>query len=156
MRFTLLLAAGLLSLESAAIACSCLNTDDPAELQRIAANSAEQAVAVVEAEALSAYQSGTGEQMRVLRTIAGTAPVRFTIERGPSPSSASCDILYSVGQRDTVILYPAERPSAGSGALPVYRTSGLCTQHLLDKPVFRRALIDAIRAPAGGYTGERG
>ena len=148
-------AAALIALEGTALACSCLATEDPAELQRMGVESAREAVAVVEVEALTAYQdTGAGEQMQVVRTLAGTAPARFVIERGPHvPSSASCDILYTPGQRDVVILYPAE--SSGT-ALPVYRTSGLCMQHLLDKPVFLEALTGAMGSAAIVTAGERG
>ena len=154
MRYLPILAAGLLAVETAAIACSCINTDDPAELQRFARDAAEGAVAVVEVEAHTAYQpGGMGEHMQVLRTLAGTAPAQFMIERGPNPSSASCDILYSPGQRDTVILYPATTANA---AMPVYRTSGLCSQHLLEKPLYRDTLIDAIGTADPAVAGERG
>ena len=141
--------AALLMAPTAALACSCIATGDPAELKRLAAESAPNALAVVEAEALTAFQpaTGSGERMRVVRTLAGQAPATFTIERGPTPSSASCDILYSVGQRTLLILYPAR----GSAGAVTYAVSGLCTEHLLEKPEFRDALIDAI---AG--RGERG
>lgn len=154
MRYSILAAAALLAMEAAAIACSCINTDDPVELRRFAANAAEEAVAVVEVEALTAYGPARGgEQMRVVRTLAGQAPAQFRIERRGSPSSASCDIVYRVGDRDVVILYPASSTPAG---LPAYRTSGLCMDHLLDKPVFRDTLIEAIGTPSEGRVGERG
>lgn len=155
MRYTLIAAAALLMVESAALACSCIATDDPAELQRLGAESAREAVALVEVEALTSFEPGRGgEQMKVVRTLAGSAPAQFQIERGPHPGSASCDILYEPGQRDIVILYPADNQS---GATPVYRTSGLCSQHLLDKPLFRDAVIDAMEpSGGGGIPGERG
>lgn len=154
MRYSLLAAAALLGMEAAAIACSCINTDDPVELRRFAANAANEALAVVEVEALTAYEATQGgEQMRVVRTLAGTAPAQFRVERRGFPSSASCDIAYRVGDRDVVILYPA---SSANGSLPTYRTSGLCMDHLLDKPVFRDTLIEAIGTPSEGRVGERG
>ena len=151
MRYAAMAAAALLASESAALACSCLATDDPAELKRFAAEAAEDAVALVEVEALTSYQqTPAGEQMRVIRTLGGSAPAEFRIERGPAPSSASCDILYEPGQRDVIILYPAtQEPNAA----PVFRASGLCMDHLLDKPVFLDALRARMAAPA---TGERG
>jgi hypothetical protein len=151
MRFAVIGAALLLAAEAAALACSCLATDDPAELQRLAAESGRDAVALVEVEALTSYDStGEGERMRVIRVLAGTAPALFRIERRRPPSSASCDIEYSAGERSVVILYPAA--SAESGA--TYRTSGLCTDHLLDKPVF----LDAVAREIGAVerAGERG
>ena len=150
MKTWIIAAAALVATETAAIACSCIATDDPAELQRFGAQAAEDAVALVEAEALTSFEaSRTGERMRVVNVLAGTAPAEFRIERGASPSSASCDVLYSVGERAVVILYPAASSSAG---LPTYRTSGLCSVHMLDKPVYRDTVIRTIAA--GG--GERG
>lgn len=139
MRNLILAAAAILAVEAAAIACSCLATDDPTELRRFAADASKDAVALVEAEALTSFEaSGSGERMRVVRTLAGAAPGEFVVERGPSPSSASCDVLYRVGERALVILYPSAGPTNGPAT---FRTSGLCTVHLLDKPVFRNELI---------------
>ena len=138
MRYWTLAAAAIVAAETAAIACSCIATDDPTELRRFAAEAAQGAVALVEAEAVTSFEATrTGERMRVIRTLAGNAPAEFTVERGPSPSSASCDVLYNVGDRAIIILYPAE----GGGAGSVYRTSGLCSVHMLEKPVYRDELI---------------
>ena len=146
------LAAAAVAMEGVAIACSCLATDDPAELRRMAEETAQGAVALVEVEALTSFaETGTGEQVHVVRLIAGTAPVRFQIQRGSHPSSGSCDILYERGQRDVVILYPATGATGGTTA---YRTSGLCTDLLLDKPVFRDTVAARIGAALGN--GERG
>lgn len=146
------LVAGLLAMETAAIACSCLNTDDPVELARLGAEAAQDAVAVVEAEALTSFeQTRAGERMRVVRTLAGAAPGTFIVERGPHPGSASCDVLYKVGERVLVILYPSPGPTSGP---PTFRTSGLCTVHLLDKPAFRDSLIRAMGGQS--HSGERG
>ena len=139
MRHWIVAAAALLAAESTAIACSCIATDDPAELRGFAADVAKDAVALVEAEAVTSFEATrTGERMRVVRTLAGNAPALFLIERGPNPSSASCDVLYNVGDRALIILYPSE---ASSGTDTVYRTSGLCSVHMLEKPVFRDELI---------------
>lgn len=139
--------AAVVAMETAAIACSCIATDDPVELQRFASRAAEDAVALVEAEALTSFEATrTGERMRVVNVLAGSAPAEFRIERGASPSSASCDVLYRVGERATVILYPAALPSGG---LPTYRTSGLCSVHMLDKPVYRDTIIRSIAASGG-------
>ena len=153
MKQILLAASALIGIEAAALACSCINTDDPAELRSIAADAARNAIAVVEAEALTSYEATrTGEQMRVTRMIAGNAPVYFTIQRQGFPSSASCDVLYKAGERAVMILYPATAPNAGPETL---RTSGLCTVHLLDKPVFLEAIVKSV-GPAAPAAGERG
>lgn len=153
MKHWLIAAAALVGIEAAALACSCINTDDPAELRRFAADAAKNAIAVVEAEALTSYEATrAGEKMRITRIIAGNAPVHFTIQRQGFPSSASCDVLYNVGERAVMILYPA----SASTAAPTFRTSGLCTVHLLDKPVFLRAVIDAVGRAGGPSAGERG
>jgi hypothetical protein len=154
MRYALLGAAALLAAETAAIACSCVDTDDPAELRRYAAETAERAVALVEVEVVTPYNpaTGEGEVMRVVRTIAGKAPATFRIPRGNFPSSASCDEDYRAGQRDEVVLYSA--PPGAAASMPAYRTSGLCTNHLLDKAEFRNVLIDRL---GGNHdSGERG
>lgn len=139
--------------ETAALACSCLATDDPEELRRIAAHVAENATALVEAEALTSYErTRAGEQMRVVRVFAGDAPASFQVYRGRGvPSSASCDMLYRPGERATVILYPA--PAAGAATLPVYRTSGLCTVHMLEQPAFREEVGARLAGQRGGERG---
>ena len=152
MRNGLLLAAlAIAAAEGVAYACSCLATDDPAQLQAFAADAANGAIAIVDAEALTAFQAGAGERMAVRKTLAGSAPSEFQVERGPMPSGASCDDLYQVGQRKVVILYPAR---GAAGATAVFRTSGLCTNLLLEKQVFR----DAVTRHIGGApnNGERG
>ena len=153
MRHLLIAAAALIGVEAAALACSCIATDDPAELRRFAADAAENAIAVVEAEALTSYEATrTGETMQVTRIIAGNTPVRFTVQRHGFPSSASCDVLYKRGERAVMILYPATAPAAGPAT---FRISGLCTVHLLDKPVFLEALIKAV-GTTGRAAGEPG
>jgi hypothetical protein len=144
-------ALAVLVAETAALACSCVSTDNPTELRRLAAEAARNAVAVVEADTLTAYDpaTGAGEQMRVVRTLVGQTPAQFTIERRGQPSSAACDTEYGAGTRAQLILYPASAPSASE--TPVYRVAGLCSVHLLDKPVFREALLRAMsrRGPSG-------
>ena len=150
----MLVALSLLVLESAAIACSCVAPpDDPIELRQYAAQSMNGAVALVEIEALTTYAPGGSERVRVIRTLAGTAPGEFRIQRGPFASSASCDVTYQAGVRDLVILYsPTE---AGPSDLPVFRTSGGCTQGMLSKPAFREEVARLLQA-ARGASGERG
>ena len=152
MKHPLLLALfAAIAAEGVAYACSCMTTDDPAELRQFAGEAAKDAVALVEAEAMTAFEPGQGERMAVRQTLAGSAPAEFQVERGPSPSSASCDDLYPAGERRVMILYPVE---ATAGELPIYRTSGLCTNLLLSKPIFRDSVRTQIDGPMTG--GERG
>ena len=149
MKAVVLGCAILMAVPSAALACSCMSTDDPAQLREFAADAARGAVALVEAEAVSAYDPAkpAGEQLRVTQTLAGSAAATFRVERGQFASSASCDDLFEMGQRKLVVLYPATGSAAG---IPTYRVSGLCTNLLLDKPVFRQALQASLSR------GERG
>lgn len=153
MRFWPIAAAALVALETAAIACSCLATTDPVQLKSLATDAAEGAVALVEVETVVTYaqSNGAGDRMRVVRTLAGSAPEEFRVERGHMPSSASCDLLFEKGERDIVILYPAQAvPSNGKA----YRISSLCTAHMLDQPAFRDEVERLIEARTG--SGERG
>ena len=152
MRLWIAAAAAMLALPTAALACSCLATDDPQELTTLAPEAAKNAIALVEVETILTYEDskGAGDQMRVIRTLAGAAAPQFRVERRHFPSSASCDQLFERGQRAVVILYPSTAPSTVE---PVYRISGLCTGVLLEKPVFRDAierLIDARSAAERG------
>ena len=151
MKLWTIAAAAFLALPTAALACSCVNTDDPVELRTYAADSAELAVAVVEVETLSAFdpKTGAGERMRVVRSLAGPVSGEFAVQRGPFPSSASCDQLYEKGQRAVVLLYESQQAASGQ----VYKISGLCTVHLLEKPVFRDEIIRLIGSRS---TPERG
>lgn len=152
MRLSLVAAGALLALESAALACSCISTDDPAELKRFAAEASEGAVALVEVEVLSPYDraTGRGEVLRVVQTLAGRAPLTFQVPRAGPPFGASCDLELRAAQREVLILYPS---AASPNDAPAFRISGLCTDHLLEKPVFRNALIRHI---GGSRAGERG
>jgi len=148
MRKSWLVGIAALAVEGAAIACSCMATDDPVQLRQFAAEAAEGAVALVEAEALTAFDPVRGgEQVVVRRTLAGRAPQEFRIERGPLASGASCDNLFEVGQRRVIILYPVT--NAGRTAA-VYRASSMCTDLLLDKPIFRDAVAKRIGSPQRG------
>lgn len=139
-----LLVLAFCGLGSAAIACRCISTDDPEKLRQFANEIAKDAVAVVEAETITAYSpSAGGERMRVTRVVAGTAPKEFRVERGDQPSFTSCDLLYAVGQRDVIILYSASRHETA----PTYRTSDMCTNVLIDKPVFRDEVVRRIGKP---------
>jgi len=79
--------------EGAALACSCIAPGPPEESRPFAREVAQGLVAIVEAEALTAYRGNAGEQVRVRRTLFGKAPRTLRIERPPYASSASCDLL---------------------------------------------------------------
>ena len=154
MKFWLLAAAALIAAETAAIACSCLDTDDPAELKAMAPDAAKDAVAMVEVETILTFEDskGAGDRMRVVQALAGQmVSGEFRVERRDFPSSASCDLLFEKGQRDVVLLYPVTQ---AAGSKPAYRISGLCTAHLLDKPIFRNEVARLMAAASG--LGERG
>ena len=153
MKHLAIVAAVAASLGSAALACSCLDTDDPAQLRTLAREIGPNAVALVEAEALTSYsQTPDGERMRVVRTLAGQAAAEFKVWRGRGfPSGASCDVLYEPGTRATIILYAAPQPA--TDGTTHYRTSGLCTDHLLAKPVFREEVARRISGAKGGERG---
>ena len=155
MKLWIAAAAALLTVPTSALACSCLATSDPVELRNMAPEAAKGAIALVQVETLVPFHESqsAGDRMRVVRTLAGSAPSEFRVLRGHFPSSASCDLLFERGQRGTVILYPAA--TAGADAdLPTYRISGLCTGFLLEQPVFRDEIIRLIGHP--GTSGERG
>lgn len=85
-------AAALLTVETAALACSCMTTDDPALLRKIAAETTPNALALIEVETVTSYQhsQGAGDRMTTVRTLAGKAAGTFRVQRGQFPSSASC------------------------------------------------------------------
>ena len=142
---------GLLALPSAALACSCLKTEDPAQLRELAKDAARGAVALVEVEAVRGYDAsaGTGEDVQITRTLAGAAAKDFRVARRQFASSASCDDLLQTGQRKIMILYPATDASSDR---PTYRVSSSCTNLLMSQQVFR----DALTSEIGRRVGERG
>jgi hypothetical protein len=143
----LLLAALLLiAAETAAFACSCMRPSSPEEVQRLARDVAQGAIALVEVDVLSAYdrRRSRGEQVRVRRVLAGRAPRSFEVERLNFPSSASCDLAFTRGHRTTLILYPAQQRSRTG--TPRYRISGLCTSHLMEEPRFQATVRSSIRS----------
>ena len=146
MRHAVIALAALVALPSAALACSCMDTDDPVQLRELAMDAPRGAVALVEVEAITGYDptKHLGETVRLTRTFAGKAPQSFEITRRDFASGASCDDILQPGQKRIVLLFPV----TGSAS---YRISGLCTNLLLEKPVFR----DAVAAQIGG-AGERG
>lgn len=145
MRF-LLAALLLVAAETAAFACSCMRPSSPEEVQRLARDVSVGAVALVEVEVLAPFivPHGRGEQMRVRRILAGRAAPAFEVERIGAPSSASCDLEFTRGQRVTLILYPPQRRVRTR--TPRYRISGLCTSHLMEEPRFRGTVRSRIRA----------
>ena len=146
--------AALLTAERAAIACSCMDTDDPVELRKLATEVANDAVAMVEVETILTFEEskGAGDRMRVVRTlVGGNLPAEFRVARGQFPSSASCDLLFEKGQRDVVLLFASP---AMASTEPTYRLSGLCTAHMLDKKVFRDEVARLMNERLG--RGERG
>ena len=152
MKFWTLAAAVALAVPSAALACSCMYTEDPVELRALAKDSVPNAVALVEAETILTFQesNGAGDRMRVTKLLAGSASGEFRVQRGNLPSSASCDQLYDKGQRAIMILYPASPTASGEAS---YRISGLCTAGLLAQPAFRdevERLIGRRSAPERG------
>ena len=80
-------AVAVLAAPSTALACSCLYTENPQELRALAKEVAPNAVALVEAETTLTYaeSNGAGDRMRVVRTLAGSAPA----ERNSSTISTS-------------------------------------------------------------------
>ena len=81
MRIAYLALTALLALPSAAIACSCMDTDDPVQLRELADDAPRGAVALAEVEAITAYDpmKSAGETVRVTRTLAGEVPSNFQV-----------------------------------------------------------------------------
>jgi hypothetical protein len=152
MKLSLALAAALLAVPGAALACSCMYTEDPAELRSLAKEVVPNAIALVEAETILTFEEskGVGDRLRIVRSLAGSAEGEFRVERRGFPSSASCDDLHEKGHRAVLILYPAQQPAAGETK---YRISGLCTAGLLQQPVFRD---EVARLLASKSIAERG
>lgn len=149
MRKTLLGLVLLVGVESAALACSCMAPGSPEESRAHAREVAPGIVAIVEAEAVTEYRPGTGgEQVRVNRTLFGSAPPTLRIERGEFASSASCDLLLNRGERKVLIL------SKGEGG--VYRMQSLCSDYLASDR-YLPILLEEVRRSAGApdKAGER-
>jgi len=135
----------LVAAESAALACSCVQAPRDAEQRRAMARDMRAgALALVEVELVAPYQrSGRGERLRVRRTLAGRAPATFMVERGGTPSSASCDVEFSSGRRTLILLYPPRGLVDSRG--PVYRISASCSTYMLADAAFRAALLQEWR-----------
>lgn len=135
--------------ETAAVACSCPRPLNDAEERASAEEISKGAVALVEVEVISPFgpRRGSGELMRVHRTLAGSAAPMFRLLRQRQPNSALCDNLYSPGSRAFVVLYPAA--SDGIVGDQLYVEGGVCTSALMRSlPILRQALVEAINRNA--------
>jgi hypothetical protein len=123
---------------TAAWACSCIRPATPAEAGPMARAALEQAVAIVEADVLTGYDTGrrAAERVRVRRVLWGSAPRTLTLIRRSFASSASCDLLFEAGQRRIMILY-----RAGDGG---FRPHGLCSDFLV-RPDYLPVLLREAR-----------
>jgi hypothetical protein len=139
MRHVLVALALLAGAEGAALACSCIPPMPPEQARDIAREAVQGAVAIVEAEAISGYRpGGPGEQVRVHRILFGHAPQLLHIQRSDFASSASCDLLLTVGERKVLIL---ERGEGGA-----YRMQSLCSDYLASEEYLPVTLEEAARA----------
>src|SRR5688500_6474280 len=113
---------------TAALACSCVVPDPPERAGPMAREILQRAVAIVEADVLTSYDSRLqmGERIRVRRLLWGRAPATLTLARGGYPSSAACGIAFQAGERRVIILFRADR-QMGAGALGPHN---LCTDYL--------------------------
>ncbi len=138
MRKLVLGLAALFAAETAALACSCLPPDTPAQSRAAAREAVQDAIAIVEVDVLSEHQFGRsgGERVRVRRTLWGRVPGNFRIARQPSASSASCDVLLTRGQRKTLIV---RRSREG------YGIQSLCSDYLTQPEYLPITLQEARR-----------
>ncbi len=145
MRHLLLGLALIASAEGAALACSCLAPGTREQSRAMAREAVAEASAIVEVEVLSEYdaRSRRGEQVRVLRTLFGRAPATFGIERNHPPSSASCDLGLTRGERRVLILYPAN--ARGARPCGSARIHGLCSDTLVNGPDFLAMTLEEAR-----------
>ena len=119
--FGLLLA---LSMEGAAIACSCIGPHGEKQKREFARDMARSVVAIAEIEALD-YRADEPKRYRVLRTFVGGAPKSFfddsNFEMGDDGVRmhmiSSCDASPARGERGIVALYPPHR--AGDTGYPL-------------------------------------
>jgi hypothetical protein len=125
----LLVGLGLfLSLEAAALACSCMAPGPPGVSRAMARQAVANAVAIVEVDVLSEYRTGgPGERVRLHRTLFGVALKTFHIRRGPFASDASCDLLLRQGQRKVLIL---SKPSGNRFTGQHFQIQSLCSDYL--------------------------
>ncbi|MBA3677427.1 MAG: hypothetical protein H0W74_08505 [Sphingosinicella sp.] len=133
--------------ETAALACSCIAPGPPEEARAQAREVTRNIVAIVDAEAITEYRpDGGGEEVIVHRTLFGEAPKNFRIERSPSASSVSCDLLLKPRERKILIL---TRSSGGR-----YQIQNLCSDYLTSGAYLPILLDESARSsgqpnPAG-------
>jgi len=128
MRKVLLGLSLILSLEAAAIACSCVAPGTPKASRAAAREVVRNAVAVVEVDVLSEYRrGGQGELVRLRRTLFGTAPKAFRIQRGPFESDSSCFLPLRKGQRKVLIL---SKPTGNRIIGQRFQMQSLCSDYL--------------------------
>jgi hypothetical protein len=104
--------------------------ESPEASRGIAREAVRNAVAIVEVDVLSEYRpgpGGAGETVRLRRTLFGSAPKTFRLQRGPSASDASCDLLLRKGQRKVLIL---SRPAGNRFTGQRFQIQSLCSDHL--------------------------
>jgi hypothetical protein len=129
--------------EAAALACSCVAPGTAAESRAAAREALSGAVAIVEADVLSAYAfGGAGERVRVRATLWGKAPREFRIARGRHASSASCDLLLPSGQRRILMLRPA---ASGWFGARRYTIQSLCSDYLFNDRRFLPLTLQEAR-----------
>jgi hypothetical protein len=147
MRKLLLGLSLLLGLEAAALACSCMAPESPEASRGIAREVVRNAVAIVEVDVLSEYRpgpGGAGETVRLRRTLFGSAPKTFRIQRGPSASDASCDLLLRKGQRKVLILSgPAGNRFTGQR----FQIQSLCSDYLTSNRGYLAVTLQEARRP---------
>ena len=154
--FLFLATALIATAETAALACTCIALpSDAGQQASLAQDVADGAVALVEVELDRAYDAaaGRGERLRVVSTLAGTAPPLVEIERDGVPNGAGCDVEFATGRRTIVMLYPARTPAAAGETR--LRLGDSCLTALLADAGFRARLVAAIGARPGPLT-ERG
>jgi hypothetical protein len=135
----------LLGAEASALACSCRAPPrDPAARRALARDMARDAVALVEVRLIAPLNERRrrGERLRVLRTLAGSAPATFEVEWRGIPSSAACQEEFG-GYRRLVVLYRSAR--GGGTSPPQFRVSNTCTNYLLGDAAMRAATVEAMR-----------
>ena len=130
--------------ETVAIACSCMAPGSPEQSRPAAREAVRNASAIVEVDVLSGYdqQYRRGERVTVRRTLFGRAPARFEVYRLNSPSSASCDIELTRGERRILILYPAPRRMWGQTR---YRIQSLCSDYLTERSRYLPVTLQEAR-----------
>lgn len=126
-----------------ALACVCMPPRSDEQKREMAARIARDAIAIADVEQVGA--SGEATAYRVLAVHVGRAPA--TVQSDNSALTTSCDTIPAVGERTTVVLYPASQ----AGRI---RFGGTCDHLFVNTP----GGIDLVRAEAArqGPWSERG